>query len=154
MERGCVLAHPGALPLLPWLHAANMLQARQIHTWECNAATVRWLLPEDGGTRLTAAHFKDGRPTYDEALSWLSNPPGPLLLMLPDDLAAGLRRELDGCDGPRVGFEAVADGTLLALLHGDAADGCRLDALVPHLTGHHTYMTTPPPPGAPTPGVG
>ena len=34
--------------------------------------------------------------------------------MLPTDLAAALRRELDGCDGLRVGLEAVADSILLA----------------------------------------
>ena len=65
------------------------------------------------------------------------------LLMLPTDLAAVLRRELDGCDGLTVGFDAVADGTLLALLHQGTADGCRWDALMPHLTGRHTYVTTP-----------
>ena len=69
---------------------------------------------------------------------------GPLLLMLPTDLAAALRRELDSCEGLRVGWEAIADGTLLALPHRDVADGCQWGALVPHLAGHHTYMTTLP----------
>ena len=40
--------------------------------------------------------------------------------------------------------EAVANGNLLALLHWDAADECQWGALVPHLTGRHTYMATPP----------
>ena len=110
----------------------------------CDAATVRWLPPEDGGTRPTVAHFKDGGPTYNDAQSRLSNVPGALLLMLRTDLVAALRRELDGCNGLRVGWEAVADGTVLALLYQDGADGCRWDTLVPNLTGHHTHMTTPP----------
>ena len=64
--------------------------------------------------------------------------------MLPTDLAAALRQELDSCEGLRVGWEAVADGNLLALLHRDAADECQWGALVPHLAGRHTYMATPP----------
>ena len=44
------------------LHAAHMLQATEIHTLGCDAATVWWLPPDDGGTRLTVAHFKDGGP--------------------------------------------------------------------------------------------
>ena len=99
------------------------------------------------------AHFKTGGPVYDDALSRLGDTQGPLLLMLPTDLAAVLRQELDGCEGLRVGWEAVADGTLLALLHRDAANGCQWDTLAPHLTGRHVYMATPPP-GAPPPGVG
>ena len=54
------------------------------------------------------------------------------------------------CDGLRVGWEAVADGTLLALLHRDAADGYQWDTLAPHLTGRHVYMA-PPPQGHPRP---
>ena len=126
------------------LQASNMLQATEIHTWGCDTATIRWLSPEDGGTPLTVAHFKDGGPTFDDAMSRLGNLLGPLLPMLRTDLTAALRRELDGCNGLRMGWEAVADGTQLALLHRDAADGCRWDALVPHLNGHHAYMTTPP----------
>ena len=34
--------------------------------------------------------------------------------------------------------------TYLALLHRDAADKCRWGTLVPHLTGRHMYMATPP----------
>ena len=107
-------------------------------------ATVRWLPPEGGATRLTVAHFKDGGPTYDDTLSRLGNIPGPLLLMLPTDPATALRRELDSCNGPGVGWEAVANGTLLSLLHRDVADGGQWGALVPHLTGRHDYMTTTP----------
>ena len=103
---------------------------------------MRSLPPEDGGTRLTVVHFKDGGPTYDDALSRLGDV--PLLLMLPTDLAAALRRELDGRDGLKVGWEAVTDGTLLALLHRVTADGCQWDALVPQVTWRHRYMTTPP----------
>ena len=73
--------------------------------------------------------------------------------MLPTDLAAALRQELDSCDGLRVELEAVADGNLLALLHRDAADECQWDMLAPHLTGRHVYMATPPQ-GAPPPCVG
>ena len=73
--------------------------------------------------------------------------------MLPTDFAAALRQELDSCDGLRVGWEAVADGNLLALLQQYAADECQWGKLVPHLTGRHIYMATPPP-EAPLPGVG
>ena len=90
-----------------------------------------------------------GRYTTTPCPGW-ATPKGPLLLMLPTDIAAALRQELDGCEGLRVGWEAVADGTLLALLHRDTANGCRWDALTPHLTGRHVYMATPPP-GHPRP---
>ena len=70
------------------------------------------------------AQFKTGGPVHDDALFRLGDTQGPLLLMLPTDLAAALRQELDGCEGLRVGWEAVADGTLQALLHRDAANGC------------------------------
>ena len=126
------------------LHAANVLRATEIRTWGHAAATVRWHPPEDGAAQLAVAHFKAGGPVYDDALSRLSDTQGPLLLMLPTDIAAALRQELDGCEGLRVGWEAVADGTLLALLHRDTANGCRWDALTPHLTGRHVYMATPP----------
>ena len=131
------------------LRPANMLQAKEIHTWGCDAATVLWLPLDDGGSRLTVAHFKDGRPTYDDALSRLSDVAGPLVLMLPMGLAAALRWELDGGNGLKVGREAVRDGTLLALLHRGTADRCWWDALLPHLTRRHTYMTNPPPQGQP-----
>ena len=80
-------------------------------TWGCDAATVRWLPPEEGGTRLTVAHFRKGGPTYDDALSRLGDLPGRLLLMLPTDLAAAVRQELECYVGLRVGWEAVADGS-------------------------------------------
>ena len=114
------------------LHAANPLRPREIHTWGCDTATVWCLPPEDGGTRLTLAHFKKGGPTYDDTSSRLGDVPGALLLMLPTNLAAALRREPDG-----------SDGTPLALLHRRNADECRWDAFLPHLTGRHTYMTAP-----------
>ena len=134
------------------LHTANVLRATEIHTWGRDAATVRWLPPEGGAARLTVVHFKNGGPLYDDALSRLGDIPWPLLLMLPTDLAAALRRELDSCKGLRVEWEAIADGNLLALLHRGAADGCQWGALVPHLAGRHTYMATPPPPrGHPRP---
>ena len=90
------------------------------------------------------AHSKTGGPVYDDALSRLGDTLGPLLLMLPTDLAAALRQELDSCNGVWVGWEAFADGSLLALLHQDAADEYRWGKLVPHLTGRHIYMATPP----------
>ena len=86
---------------------------------------MRWHPPEDGAARLAVARFKTGGPVYDDALSRLDDIRGPLLLMLPTDLAAALRQELDSCDGLRVEWEAVADGNLLALLHRDAADECQ-----------------------------
>ena len=64
--------------------------------------------------------------------------------MLPTGIAAALRQELEACEGLRVGWEAVADGTRLALLHRDTANGCRWDALTPHLTVRHVYMASPP----------
>ena len=63
--------------------------------------------PEDRSTRLTVAHFKDRGPTYDDALSRLTNVRGPPLPMLPTNLAPSLRQELDGCDGLKVGWESV-----------------------------------------------
>ena len=126
------------------LHAANVLRATEIRTWGHAAATVRWHTPEDGATELTVAHFKAGGPVYDDTLSRLGDTQGPLLLMLPTGIAAALRQELDGCEGLRVGWEAVTDGTLLALLHRDTANGCQWDALTPHLTGRHVYMASPP----------
>ena len=125
VERRCVLAPPSTLPPRLVLHAANMLRATEMHTWGCDAATVWWLPPEDRATRLTVAHFTKGAPTYDDVLSRLGDNPGPLLLMLPTDFAAALRQELDGCGRLGVGLEAVADSTLLALLHQGTADGCR-----------------------------
>ena len=129
-----------------------MLGATDIRKWGHSTATVRWHPPGDGGARLAVAHFKTGGPVYDDALSRLGDTRGPLLLMLLTELAALLRQELDGCDGLRVGWEAVADGNILALHHRDAADGCQWDMLGPHLTGRLVYMATPPP-GASPPGM-
>ena len=126
------------------LHAANVLRATEMRKWGHATATVRWHPPEDGAAQLAVAHFKTGGLVYDDALSRLGDTQGPLLLILPTDIAATLRQELHGCEGLRVGWEAVADGTLLALLHRDAASGCQWDTLVPHLTGRHVYMATPP----------
>ena len=111
--------------------------SHEIHTWGRDAATIRSLPPEGRAARLTVAHLKNGRPVYDDALSRLGD-------MLPTNLAAALRQELDSCEGLRPGWEAVADGNLLALPHQDAADVCQWGALVLHLAGRHTYMATPP----------
>ena len=107
------------------LHAANVLRAAEIRKWGHATATVRWHPPEDGAAQLDVAHFKFGGLVYDDALSRLGDAQGPLLPMLPTDIAAALRQELDGCKGLRVGWQAVADGTLLALLHRDASNGCQ-----------------------------
>ena len=135
------------------LHAANVLRATEIHASGRDVATVPWLPPDGRAARLTVAHFKNGGPVYDDALFRLGGLPGPLLLMLSTDLPAALRRKLDSCEGLRVGWDAIADGNLLALLHRGATDVCQWNALVPHLAGHHTYMATPSP-GTPLPGVG
>ena len=126
------------------LRTPNVLRATKIHTWGRDAATIRWHPPEDGAARLAVAHFKSGGPLYNDALSRLDDTSGPLLLMLPTDLAAALRQELDSCNGLRVGSEVVVDGILLALLYRDAADECQWGMLAPHLTGRHVYMAAPP----------
>ena len=90
------------------------------------------------------AHFKTGGPVHDATLSRLGDIVGPLLLMLPTEPATALCQELDGCERMRAGWEAVADGSLLTLLHRDAAEECQWGALVRHLAGHPTYMATPP----------
>ena len=144
MDWGRVLLVRTPVPPRIVLHAANVLRATEMSTWGRATATVRWHPPEGGAAQLAVAQFKAGGPVYDNALSRLGDTQGPLLLMLPTDIAAALRQELDGCEGLRVGWEAVADGTLLALLHRDTANGCRWDALTPHLTGRHVYMATPP----------
>ena len=59
------------------LHPANLLWATEIHTWGHNAATIRWHPPEDGAARLAVAHFKNGGPVYDDALSRLGGTVGP-----------------------------------------------------------------------------
>ena len=128
--------------------AANVLRATEKRKWGHDTATLRWHPPEDGAAQLAVAHFKTGVPVYDDALSWLGDTQGPLLFMLPTDLAAALRQELDGCEGLRVWWEGVADGTLLPLLHRDAANGCQWDTLAPHLTSA-TCTWQPPPWGTP-----
>ena len=65
------------------LHAANVLRATKIRKWVHATATVRWHPPEDGAAQLAMAHFKNGGPVYDDALSRLGDTQGPLLLMLP-----------------------------------------------------------------------
>ena len=129
-----------------FLHTANVLRATKIHTWGRNAAAIRCVSSEGGAARLTVAHFKTGGPVYDDALSWLGDILGPLLLMLPTNLAAALRQELDSCNGLRVGLEAVADGNLLALLHRDAGDEWHTGA-PPHRAPH--VYGNPPPGGTP-----
>ena len=135
---------PAHVPPRIVLHTANVPRATEIHTWGRDVATMGWLHPEGGAARLTVAHFKTGGPAYDDALSQLGDILGPLFLMLPNGLATQRRQELDSCEGLRVGPEAVADGSLLALLHRDAADDCQWGTLVPHLTGRHMYIATPP----------
>ena len=98
---------------------------------------------EGRAARLTVALVKIGGPVYDDALSRLGDVPGTLLLMLLTDLAAALRLELDSCKGLRVGWEAIADRHLLALLHRGNADECRWGALVPGLAWRFTYMANP-----------
>ena len=85
------------------LHAANVLRATEIRKWGHAAATVWWHPPEDGAAQFAVAHFKARGLVYDDALSRLSDAQGPLLLMLPTDIAAALRQELDACEGLRVG---------------------------------------------------
>ena len=130
------------------LHATNVLRATEIRKWGHGTATVRWRPPEDGAAQLAVAHFKTGGPVYDDALSRLGDTQGPLLLMLPTDLAVALRQELDGCEGLRVEWEAVADGFLLALLHRDAANGCQWDGWRPTSRGA-SCTWQPPPRGTP-----
>ena len=82
VQRGCVLAHPSALPPRLVLHTANVLQVTGIHAWGRDTATVQWLPPEGQAAQLTDAHFRNGGPTYDIALSLRGDISGPLLLML------------------------------------------------------------------------
>ena len=43
-----------------------------------------------------------------------------------------------------MGWEVAADGVLLARLHRGAARKHRRDGLMPHLNGHHTYVSAAP----------
>ena len=79
--------------------------------------TIPWLPPEGGDTQLTEAQFREGGPLYDQAMSRLGSLRRPLLLLLPSDLATAPRRELDNHAEVRVGWEAVTNDALLALLH-------------------------------------
>ena len=88
----CARSSERPSPLCIVLHTANVLRATEIHTWGRDAATMQWRPPEGGAARLTVAHFKTGGPVYDDALSRLGDILGPMLLMLPDDLAAALRQ--------------------------------------------------------------
>ena len=74
------------------LHAANVLQATEIHTWGHDAATIRWHPPEDGAARLAVAHFKTGGPVYNDALSRLDDTRGPMDECQWDILAPHLTR--------------------------------------------------------------
>ena len=96
MDWGRVLTRQTPVPPRIVLRAANVLRATEIRKWGHTMATVRWHPPEDGAAQLTVAHFKTGGPVYDDALFWLGDTQGPLLLMLPTELAAALRQELDG----------------------------------------------------------
>ena len=76
----CPRSSERPFPPGPVLHAVNVLRATEIHAWGRDAATIPWLPPEGGATRLTVAHFKDEGPTYDDALSRLGDIPGLLLM--------------------------------------------------------------------------
>ena len=53
------------------LHIANVLRATEIHRWGRDAATIRWLPPENGAARLTVAHFKtEGLRTTKPCPGW------------------------------------------------------------------------------------
>ena len=122
VEWGGVLAHSSAPP--PPARAPHCQRAPSHRDTHMGAQRGHHPAapPEGGAPRLTEVHSKTGGPVYDDAPSWLGDILGPLLLMLSTDLAAALHQELDSSDGLRVGWEAVADGNVLALLHRDAAD--------------------------------
>ena len=69
----------------------SSLRAMEIRKWGHTMASLRWHPPEDGAAQLAVAHFKTGGPVHDDALSRLGDTQGPLLLMLPTDIAAALR---------------------------------------------------------------
>ena len=107
--------------------------------------------PPSGGSplkweaaRLTVAHFEKKGLVYYDALSRLVGRPGPLLVKIPAGLASALRCELDGPKEMGMGWEAVADDGLVALLHPNDAAEHRWDALLPHLDGQHNYMLASP----------
>ena len=143
---------PAPIPPLIVLHTANVLRATEIHTWGRDAATIWWLSPEGGAARPTVAHLKTGGPVYDDALSRLGDILGPLLLMLPTDLAAPVpaARRLR----PAVGR---VEGSRGRQPTGPPSPGRRGRAPVGHADAPpqgapHVYGN--PPTGAPPPGVG
>ena len=97
--------------------------------------------PEVGDTQGTMAHVRKGGLQCNHALSRLSGLPGPLPLMLPSNLATALRRKLGDNAEVRVHWEAVANGTLLVLLHRCGAGGYRWDALLPQFNKRHAYVS-------------
>ena len=101
-------------------HAGAAQEAPDIGQWEGQDVPL---------VRPSSCNVKGGIPSSRRYLPTYL--PGPLLLMLPGNPTAGLRRELDICDGLRVGLEAVAD-SLLALLQRGTADDRQWDALLPH----------------------
>ena len=64
--------------------------------------------------------------------------------MLPSDVPTALRCEQGDQAEVRVGWAAVVDNALLALLHGSSAGGHWSDTLLPHFNGHHTYVSAAP----------
>ena len=63
------------LPPCLVLHAANVLQATEIHTWGCDAATMRWLPPERTKTGdLRTTTFCPGWATFRGPCSSCSPP--------------------------------------------------------------------------------
>ena len=125
------------------LHAATYYRPQSYAGWG-GTRPLSGGSPPKGVTWPTVAHLQKGRETYNDALSRLGGLLGPLLLMVPLDLTAALRRELDDHTEVRVGWKAVADSVLLALLDRGGATGHQWDALMPDSDGHHTYVSAAP----------
>ena len=125
------------------LQAANVLRATEIRKWGHAAATIWWHPPEDGAAQLAVAQFKAGGAGIRRRPVPAERHPGALAPHAPHRHCSRAAPGAGRLRGLRVGWEAVAEGTLLALLHRDAADGCQWHALTPHLTGRHVYMATP-----------
>ena len=125
------------------LHAANVLQATEIRKWGHAAGTVRWHLQRRGPPSSPWRTSKLG-----DSIRRRPVPPGQHPgALAPHAPHRHCSRAAPGAGQLRraaSGMEAVADGTLLALLRRDAVNGCQWDALTPHLTGRHVYMATPP----------
>ena len=113
--------------------------------WQRDVATIRWFLPEGRDTQLRVAHWRKGRPQYDDDLSRLGGLPGPLLLMPPSNLATALSRELKDYAEVRVDPGAVADSTLLVLFHRAGACWHQRDALFPQLKQTAPHLCVRPP---------